>query len=151
MIMDVLTKEQRHRNMSSIRSKNTKPEIYIRQLLFSKGYRYRLHNPNIPGKPDLWLKKYNTAIFINGCYWHRHKNCKFASQPKSNSEFWNKKFDANIRRDHQVRKTLNELNIRYLDIWECTIKRMKKDGDYKITIIKKIEKFLKSDTPSLEL
>lgn len=84
--MDIVTSEQRSKNMSAIRSKNTKPEIYFRKFLFAEGYRYSLNSKNIPGHPDIYLRKYNTAIFINGCFWHRHEGCKYAYMPKSR---WN--------------------------------------------------------------
>lgn len=100
--MDTVTSEQRSKNMSAIRSKDTKPEIYFRKLLFSRGYRYRVNSKQVSGHPDIYLKKYNTAIFIHGCFWHRHEKCKYAYMPKSNVEFWNKKFDTNIRRDARV-------------------------------------------------
>lgn len=92
--MDIVTSEQRSKNMSAIHSKNTRPEIYFRKLLFAEGYRYSLNAKNIPGHPDIYLRKYNTAIFINGCFWHRHEGCKYAYLPKSRVEFWQKKFVA---------------------------------------------------------
>ena len=80
--------EQRSRNMSAIKSKNTKPEIAVRKLLHSMGYRFRLHRKDLPGSPDIVLPKYKTVIFVHGCFWHRHKNCKYASTPKTRQEFW---------------------------------------------------------------
>ena len=100
--MDILTPEKRKENMQAIHSKDTKPEIYLRKLLFSLGYRYRSYAKNIPGHPDIYLRKYNTAIFINGCFWHRHKNCKFAYMPKSNIDFWKRKFCDNVERDNTL-------------------------------------------------
>ena len=90
---DIVSPEKRSQNMSAIRSKNTKPEVYLRKLLFAQGYRYRIADKSVPGHPDIFLRKYNTAIFVNGCFWHRHPGCKYAYTPKSRVEFWQKKFD----------------------------------------------------------
>lgn len=100
--------------MAAIRSKNTKPEVYLRKLLFAKGYRYRVADKNILGHPDIFLRKYNTAIFIHGCFWHRHQGCKYAYAPKSRVEFWQKKFDDNVRRDAVVRAELQERGVKCL-------------------------------------
>ena len=96
--------EQRSRNMSAIKSKNTKPEIKVRKVLHSMGYRFRLHSKDLPGSPDIVLPKYKTVIFVHGCFWHRHENCKYASTPKTRKEFWNKKFTENKKRDSKFRK-----------------------------------------------
>lgn len=79
--MDIVTPEQRSKNMAAIRSKDTKPEVYFCKLLFAKGYRYSLNSKRVPGHPDIYLRKYNTAVFIHGCFWHRHKDCKYAYMP----------------------------------------------------------------------
>ena len=97
--MDKLTKEQRHRCMASIRGKDTKPEILVRKFLFSRGYRYRLNHPRLPGHPDIVLRKYRTVIFVNGCFWHGHEGCKYFVIPKSNAEFWTAKIERNRTRD----------------------------------------------------
>ena len=120
--MDVLTPEQRHYNMSKIHSKDTKPEIIVRKWLWCQGYRYRLHRKDLPGKPDIVLPKYNGIIFIHGCFWHRH-NCKYASDPKTNIEFWDKKLNDNVQRDKKNIKELKNLGWRVLVIWECEIKK----------------------------
>lgn len=121
---DIVSPEKRSQNMSAIRSKNTKPEVYLRKLLFAQGYRYRIADKSVPGHPDIFLRKYNTAIFVNGCFWHRHPGCKYAYTPKSRVEFWQKKFDDNVRRDSAVKAELLEHGIKCLIVWECTIKRM---------------------------
>lgn len=102
--MDIKSPEQRSRNMVAIHSRNTKPEMYFRRLLFTQGYRYSLNSGKIPGHPDIYLRKYNAAIFIHGCFWHRHLGCRYAYLSKSRIEFWQKKFDANISRYYVVRK-----------------------------------------------
>ena len=96
--MDKLSKEKRSQNMAKIRSKNTAPEILVRKELTKQGWKYRLHSSNLPGKPDVVIAKIKTAIFINGCFWHQHKDCKRRSMPKTNIEYWSKKFDGNIQK-----------------------------------------------------
>ena len=113
--------EQRSRNMSAIKSKNTKPEIAVRKLLHSMGYRFRLHRKDLPGSPDIVLPKYKTFIFVHGCFWHRHENCKYASTPKTRKEFWENKFNKNIKRDKNNFKELKKLNWKVLVIWECEL------------------------------
>ena len=105
MSSEVLHKvsEQRSRNMSAIKSKNTKPEIAVRKVLHSMGYRFRLHRKDLPGSPDIVLPEYKTVIFVHGCFWHRHENCKYASTTKTRQEFWNKKFKTNIERDGSIK------------------------------------------------
>lgn len=148
---DIVSPECRSKNMSAIRSKNTKPEIYLRKLLFAKGYRYRIAEKSIAGKPDVFLRKYNTAIFVHGCFWHRHQGCKYAYTPKSRVEFWQKKFDDNIRRDAIVRVTLQENQIKCLIVWECTIKQMMKSPQFKEQIIEDICDFIVSNDMLLEI
>lgn len=121
---DSLTKEERSKNMAAIKCRRTKPELFIRHELFVKGYRFRVNVNYIPGHPDLFLRKYNLAIFVNGCFWHRHENCKYSYVPKSNQEFWKRKFEANIERDKKVRAELEQEGVRQLIIWECFIKRI---------------------------
>lgn len=149
--MDTITKEERSRNMSAIRSTNTKPELLIRKWLFSMGYRYRTNVKTIPGHPDLFFRKYNTALFVNGCFWHRHKGCKYAYTPKTRTDFWEEKFKKNITRDNAVRIDLSEKKIKQLIIWECTIKKMSKDVDYREEILQRITVFFKSKEEYLEL
>ena len=121
----------RSQNMARIKSKNTKPEIYIRKLLYKMGYRYRVNYSQLPGTPDIFILKYNTAIFVNGCFWHRHKNCKITTFPKTHTEYWEKKFRRNVERDIEVREKLFEMDISVITIWECEINRMKKNEEYK--------------------
>ena len=148
---DTVSPEQRSRNMSAIRSKNTRPEIYFRKLLFSEGYRYRLNSKQVPGHPDIYLKKYNTAVFVHGCFWHRHDGCKYAYTPKSRIEFWMKKFENNQRRDEEVTKELSSEHIQQLIIWECTIKQMNRNREKEREILGRAELFLESEELYLEL
>jgi len=114
--------EQRSRNMSAIKSKNTKPEIKVRKVLHSMGYRFRLHRKDLPGSPDIVLPKYKTVIFVHGCFWHRHENCKYASNPKTRQEFWEAKFRENINRDKLNQENLSSKGWKIIIVWECEIK-----------------------------
>lgn len=122
--------------MARIKSKNTKPEIYIRKLLYKMGYRYRVNYSQLPGTPDIFILKYNTAIFVNGCFWHSHKDCKIVTFPKTHMEFWKEKFRKNVERDVEVREKLFELNISVITIWECEVNKMQQSEEYR-------EKYLK--------
>lgn len=148
---DIKSAEERSKNMSAIRSKNTKPEIYVRKLLFAEGYRYRIHSKTIPGHPDLFLRKYNTAIFIHGCFWHRHNGCKYAYTPKTRIEFWQKKFQNNLIRDEQVKDALLSRQIKCLIIWECSIKSVRKKNGCQELLIQTIREFLNSDNTYMEI
>lgn len=149
--MDTLTSEQRRRNMSQIRSKDTKPEVWIRKQLFAEGYRYRKNTGRIPGHPDIWLRKYNTAIFVHGCFWHRHEVCKYASIPKTHMEFWIEKFRKNVERDNRIMEELKALGVKELIVWECTVKQMMKSRDATEKVLNEIEGFLGSNELHKEL
>ncbi|ROY11175.1 DNA mismatch endonuclease Vsr [Enterococcus faecium] len=118
---DKISKEARSRNMSHIHSNNTKPEITVRKYLFSKGLRYRLYDKRFPGKPDLIFPKYNTAVFVNGCFWHQH-NCKFGTTPKSNTGYWVEKFKKNQDRDLKNYESLKAIGWKVIIVWECDLK-----------------------------
>lgn len=148
---DIKTKDERSHNMASIKSKNTKPEIYLRKKLFAEGFRFRLHSSTVPGHPDLFLRKYNTAVFVNGCFWHRHLNCKYAYTPKSRIDFWSNKFQNNIERDKKVRGELMEKGIRCLIVWECTIKKAWKNEDLEAKLLNQIKEFLQGNDQYLEI
>ncbi len=142
---------QRSRNMAAIKGKDTKPEIFLRTRLFSQGFRYRKNVRSLPGHPDLWLSRYNAVIFVNGCFWHRHANCKYAYTPKSRVDFWTDKFEKNIVRDQTVRKELESRHIRVLTVWECTIRKMQSSAEFCEITLNTIDRFLHSDTLELEL
>lgn len=125
--MDKLTKEQRHKCMSSIKGKDTKPELLVRKFLFKRGYRYRLNHPRLPGHPDLVMLKYRTVIFVNGCFWHGHEGCKYFVLPKSNIDFWKTKIERNKVRDIEVQKELAKMGWHCITIWECQLKPNIKD------------------------
>lgn len=119
---DVLTPIQRHDCMSKIKGRDTKPEIKIRSWLHRNGYRFRIQKSDLPGKPDIVLKKYNLAIFVNGCYWHRHPECKYTTTPATNIEFWQKKFAQNVARDKACIEKLEAAGWNTLVIWECQVR-----------------------------
>lgn len=120
---DKLTPQQRHYCMSRIRGKATKPELKVRHWLWSHGYRYRLNVKSVPGKPDIVLRKYRTAIFVNGCFWHGHVGCSKYVVPKSNTEFWLTKIERNKERDQQNYKDLHDAGWHVIIIWECQLKK----------------------------
>lgn len=148
---DIKSAEERSKNMSKIRGSDTEPEIWLRKLLFSEGIRYKKNIRSLPGSPDLWIPKHNTAVFVHGCFWHRHRDCRFAYTPKSHVEFWKNKFEANIARDARVCSELREKNIRVLIVWECTVKRMKQSEEEQKKVIENILLFLESEEPMLEI
>lgn len=119
--MDRLSSARRSWNMSRIQSRNTNPEIRVRSMLHQLGYRFRIHVRVLPGQPDIVLHRYHAVILVHGCFWHRHKGCKFTYTPKSRTDFWERKFDENVRRDEKVMKELIKLGWRVLTIWECQI------------------------------
>lgn len=119
MAPDSLTPEQRSALMRRVRSKDTTPEIRVRRALHARGFRYRLHHPDLPGKPDLVLSRFRTCIFVHGCFWHGHEACKKASVPKTNTEFWVKKFSRNRDRDLKMRTLLEGIGWRVVTVWEC--------------------------------
>ena len=123
--MDIVSKKKRSEMMTAIRSKNTKPEIKVRKYLFSKGYRFRLHVKGLPGKPDIVLPKYKTAIQVRGCFWHGH-GCKLSSYPKTNRKFWRDKINNNKKRDGKNDRKIRKLGYRLLIVNECNIEKIRR-------------------------
>lgn len=119
---DALTIEQRSNNMSRIRGKDTSIELMLRRELFSRGYRYRKNVKGLPGTPDIVLSKFDTVILVNGCFWHRH-GCNLSTMPKTNVEYWQKKFDTNTANDLKVVRALELLGWNVITVWECDIRR----------------------------
>ncbi len=124
---DVHTPEVRSYNMSMIKGKNTKPELIVRKFLHNKGLRFRLHKKDLPGKPDIVLKRFNTVIFVHGCFWHGHMNCKYFSLPSTRREWWRKKIDYNRRRDKLNSSKLRYLGWKVITIFECELKKDKRE------------------------
>lgn len=108
--------------MALVKNKNTKPEILVRKALFREGFRYRINDKKLPGSPDIVLPKHNTVIFVHGCYWHGHENCKKQITPKTNKSFWNEKIEKNKTRDRKVQNQLRELGWNILIVWECELR-----------------------------
>jgi len=139
-LVDTLTKEKRSWNMSRIGGKDTRPEIFLRSMLHRAGYRFRLHDRKLPGKPDIVFPKYHIVIFVNGCYWHRHESCPKATTPKTRTHFWKTKFRDTVARDKQKTAELVALGWRTITVWECeldknpgnvlgNLRRQLKEGD----------------------
>lgn len=125
--MDNHSKEVRSYNMSKIRSTGTKPEEAVRKYLFSKGLRYRKNVKTLPGKPDIVLPKYKTIVFVNGCFWHGHQNCRYFVMPKANAEYWSEKIKRNKERDITIYNQLTELGWNVITVWECGLKNGKRE------------------------
>jgi DNA mismatch endonuclease (patch repair protein) len=121
--MDIWTKEKRSDVMSKIGSKNTKPELILRSALFKKGFRFRVHRKDLPGKPDIVLTKYQTVIFVHGCFWHYHKDCREGRIPSTNSNFWKTKLLKNVEKDERNTKVLREMGWKVIVVWECEIEK----------------------------
>ena len=119
---DVMTPEERSRCMAAVKGKDTKPEMIVRKYLFSRGLRYRVNNRNLPGSPDIVLRKYKTVVFVDGCFWHGHEGCKYFRLPKSNVDFWRHKIAMNIARDYANNVDLKLAGWKVIRIWECEIK-----------------------------
>lgn len=134
---DILTPEKRSWNMSRIRGKNTRPEKVVRSMLRRMGLKFSLHWKSLPGKPDIVLPEHRIVIFVHGCFWHRHKRCKFAYTPKSRKRFWMSKFRENISRDIRTRKTLRKNGWKVITIWECWTEKPE-------LLTRKLEMLLKS-------
>ena len=126
--MDIWNKEKRSECMSRIRSKNTKPELALRKSLFARGFRYRVNDKKLLGKPDIVLPKYKTVIFIHGCFWHGHEDCKYAYIPKTNTKFWIDKITSNADRDKVNAEKLTALGWNVLTVWECEIRHTHKQN-----------------------
>lgn len=122
-MVDIVDSVTRSRMMSGIRSRNTLPELALRSSLHRKGFRFRLHSRELPGKPDLVFPRYRAAIFVHGCFWHRHDDCRNASTPATRTEFWQAKFAANVARDFRNRILLLEMGWRVAIVWECSLRR----------------------------
>ncbi|WP_274517845.1 very short patch repair endonuclease [Pseudomonas sp. GM24] len=138
-----MSKATRSRMMSGIKGKNTKPELMLRRYLHSKGFRFRIHEDKLPGRPDVVLKKYGVVVLVHGCFWHRHKNCFYATEPNSRKDFWSSKFSKNTARDESQVLQLLELGWRVLVVWECGSKNALDD-------IGQIDVFIKGDFKYME-
>jgi DNA mismatch endonuclease, patch repair protein len=134
-VADIFSKKKRSQIMASVLSTETKPERAVRKFLFSKGYRFRKNLKSLPGKPDIVLPKYKTAILVHGCFWHGHKNCDASTMPKSNKAYWKDKIKKNIERDKRNKRALKKLGWNVFTIWECKLNN-------KISVPKEMNKIL---------
>lgn len=131
---DIVSSKKRSAMMSGIHSKDTKPELAVRKALFASGFRYRLHNPSLPGSPDIVLAKYRVAVFVHGCFWHMHQDCRYSRMPSTRIDFWSKKLTANAARDKRVTDELLTLGWRVLVIWECHVRATRNRSDLQVQL-----------------
>lgn len=135
---DIHSRETRSYNMSQVKAKNTKPELLVRKYLHANGIRYRLHSKKLPGKPDMVLPKYKTVIFINGCFWHGHENCRYAALPKTRELFWREKITSNISRDRNANERLKADDWQVITVWECELKPKVRET-YLVNLLNKLK------------
>lgn len=124
--MDHVNRAKRSLIMAAVHSKNTKPELLVRKLVFGMGYRYRLHSSKLPGKPDMVFPGKCKVIFVHGCFWHRHRGCRYATSPKTRVEFWERKVTANVARDKRTEKELKKRGWTVLTVWQCQLKDLER-------------------------
>ena len=136
---DVHTKEIRSKNMAAIKRRNTKPEMLVRRFLHTNGFRYKLHDKSLPGKPDIVLPKYKTVIFVHGCFWHGHKDCKYFVVPKTRTDWWLNKINGNIANDTKAIKALKKEGWKIIYLWACDLKALKKNKSLNL-LLKKLTK-----------
>ena len=146
LMTDIVRPETRSRMMARIRGKDTQPEMAIRRALHAAGFRYRLHVPSLPGRPDLVLPKYSAVCLVHGCYWHRHADCRYATTPATRPEFWKEKFRSNVERDRRQQRQLREMGWRVAVVWECALKQKKAD-----VVVKRLIRWLHGEAPTVVL
>ena len=144
---DIVDKATRSRIMAAIRSKDTKPELVLRRALHARGLRYRLNAKGVPGRPDLLFPRFKAAVFVHGCFWHRHEGCRLASNPASRKKYWQAKFAANVVRDRTVQDELIDLGWRVATVWECALKK----PDQVSMAADRVSDWLKSKEETLEI
>ncbi|MGO9318258.1 MAG: very short patch repair endonuclease [Terracidiphilus sp.] len=125
-VTDHVDRKLRSFIMASVHSKNTKPEIAVRKIVHALGYRYRIHERKLPGKPDLVFPSRRKVIFVHGCFWHRHTGCRYTTTPKTRRAFWEAKFSANMDRDRRIRRELRQMDWEVLTVWQCELKKSEK-------------------------
>lgn len=145
-MVDIVDSKTRSRMMSRIRGRDTIPELRLRKALHKLGYRYRLNAPELPGRPDLVFPKFRAVVLVHGCFWHRHRGCRFATTPSSNISFWQQKFDKNLSRDARVLRDLQALGWRVAIIWECVL-----EGSAVAASVHSVVSWLQSKKPLLEI
>jgi DNA mismatch endonuclease (patch repair protein) len=145
-MVDVVDRATRSRMMAGIRGADTQPELVLRRRLHGRGFRFRLHGRDLPGRPDLVLRKYRAVVFVHGCFWHRHGGCRYATTPSSNTRFWVSKFDANVERDLRNREALVSAGWRVAVVWTCAL-----DKNRQQATLLRLENWLKSAKRFVEL
>ena len=148
---DIKSKEARSANMRAVKGKDTAPEIFVRKLMWHAGIRYFKNYRALPGKPDAYLPRWRVAVFVNGCFWHRHPGCPQATTPKAHREFWLKKFARTRQRDVEERLALNTRGIRVLTVCECSVKRAQRSAEEAEKLLEDIEKFLRGSDSAADL
>lgn len=137
--MDTFTRTKRSEIMRSIRSGNTQPEMIVRSLLHKEGFRFRLNDKRLPGKPDVVLRKYKTVVFIHGCFWHEHQNCRDGRRPKSNTGYWDQKLDRNVKRDVANAERLRSIGWNLIVVWECELNNRERLRDRLVASLQNAE------------
>lgn len=145
--MDIVDRTVRSRMMAAVRTRNTRPEVLVRRLLHSQGYRFRLHVKDLPGKPDIVLRKHRMAIFVHGCFWHRHEGCRYTTSPATNEAFWQEKFEGNVRRDREAIAALHTLGWRTVIVWECVSRETSAHDE----LAERLGEIVKGDADEAEL
>lgn len=146
-VTDIVDKQTRSRMMAGIKGKDTKPELALRRALHMRGFRFRLHSKKVQGRPDLVLAKHRVVVFVHGCFWHRHKDCRYTTTPATRPEFWNAKFKANVARDSAVRASLMDGGWRVVTVWECALRRPQMVEE----VVALFESWLNNGSRSLEI
>ncbi|MER9175300.1 DNA mismatch endonuclease Vsr [Mesorhizobium sp. M0955] len=146
-MIDIVDTQTRSRMMAGIGGKDTKPELVLRRALHTRGLRYRLHGKGILGKPDLVFPRFKAVIFVHGCFWHRHSECRFTTTPSTRPEFWQAKFAANVVRDHAVRVGLTEAGWRIATVWECALRKQEQVE----AAADRLGGWLRSEVPEIEI
>ncbi len=146
-MIDIVSKDERSRNMARIKGRDTDPELIVRRCLHRDGYRFRLHRADLPGKPDIVLTRYRAAIFVHGCFWHRHRDCRLAYQPKSRVYFWTNKFRETVKRDERQIRALEAIGWRVLVVWECHLRTVVSRS----ACLRTITTWLKSSSTHMEI
>lgn len=149
-MVDVVDRETRSRMMANIRGRDTKPEMLVRRMLHGAGYRYRLHDRQMPGRPDVVLPRHRVAIFVHGCFWHRHRECRLCTTPATRAEFWRDKFAANVERDQRNSASLVASGWRVATIWECALKR-KAGSEWTQTLLDWIKGTCPAESQTIEI
>lgn len=145
-MVDIVDSQTRSRMMSGIRGKNTRPEMLLRRALHARGFRFRLHRADLPGKPDLVLPRFQAVILVHGCFWHRHPGCRLATTPATRPEFWRDKFAGTVERDARNLEALSSLGWRVGTVWECSLKKMDPD-----LLVEQVSSWLEGDVQQFEI